>query len=605
VLSIAPMGARSAGYYSTLAREDYYLKGGEPLGLWEGRGAEHLGLQGTVQEQAFRNLFAGFSPDKSQKLVQNAGGDRHPGWDLTFSAPKSVSVLWSQVSPAARAQIESAVIDSTRDALRYVEQTAVFTRRGRGGTIIEKGEGMVSALFLHGTSRSQDPQLHVHALVLNVVPRADGSWGAMLGITSSERSQDRTRSRSALFAEKMTAGALFRASLASRLVDLGVEVERTKQGFEVGGVPKDLITRFSTRSQEIAEELRALGGSSARDKERAALLSRERKARLSREELFRKWKEVGRGFELENLIGRTPGQVVEPSLAEAIERATARMEKTRPEFSQSDFLRTVAEESIGCRHRAQHLQLAAERQLIAFPKASDTSDLFTTPATARAQAALAPRLESMSRRRGVGRIASRHLKPHEESLERQGQPLSPASRVAIRALVGARNRLRVLTGLTSKESLGTMEVARKAWEAQGYKVVGVSPTVRRARAVQAMTGISTHTPSSLKEAQQPRGHLEAIKATRKAGIERIRFGSLTNLISYAGKVKRTPRVTVDRETVLVIDSPGMMDPTELRQMVSEANRNGATVVFTNNPQSQSSQLGAVMSRLASGNGALE
>lgn len=421
----------------------------------------------------------------------------------------------------------------------------------------------------------------------------------MLGITSSARSEDRTRSRSALFAEKMTAGALFRASLASRLVDLGIEVERSKQGFELSGVPKSLMTRFSTRSQEIAEELRALGGSSARDKERAALLSREKKARISREDLFKKWKEVGREFDLEQLLGRTINQSAETSLAGAIERATTHLEKTRPEFSRSDFLKTLAEESIGGRQDVRHLQLAADRHLITFPKASSATDLYTSPAAAKAQAALAPRLESMSRRRGVGRITSRHLKPHEESLERQGQQLSPASRVAIRVLVGARNRLRVVAGLTPKESLGTMEVARKAWEAQGYKVVGVSPTVRRARAVQAMTGIRTHTPTSLKQAQQARGHLEALKTTRKAGIERIRFGSLSSFLSYAGKVKRTPPVTVDRETVLVIDSPGKMDPTELRQMVSEANRNGATVVFTTNPQSQSSQLGATLARLAS------
>ena len=98
MLSISkPMhGAGQGNYYLGLAREDYYLSGGEPPGLWHGEGASRLGLSGVVEPEKFRNLLNGFSPDRLHPLAQNAGrNDRQSGWDLTFSAPKSVSVLWA------------------------------------------------------------------------------------------------------------------------------------------------------------------------------------------------------------------------------------------------------------------------------------------------------------------------------------------------------------------------------------------------------------------------------------------------------------------------------------------------------------------------------
>ena len=95
MLSISPpmKGAGKGNYYTGLAQEDYYTKGGEPLGEWYGEGAEQLGLNGKVKDIELRLALEGFSPT-GEKLVQNAGDkDRQSGWDLTFSAPKSVSIL--------------------------------------------------------------------------------------------------------------------------------------------------------------------------------------------------------------------------------------------------------------------------------------------------------------------------------------------------------------------------------------------------------------------------------------------------------------------------------------------------------------------------------
>src|SRR6476620_6143336 len=96
MLSIGAMAGGQCEYYLGLAREDYYLEGAEPEGKWLGEGARALNLADTVKPEELRTLFHGLAPD-GRPLVQNASSERRqPGWDLTFSAPKSVSVLWSQ-----------------------------------------------------------------------------------------------------------------------------------------------------------------------------------------------------------------------------------------------------------------------------------------------------------------------------------------------------------------------------------------------------------------------------------------------------------------------------------------------------------------------------
>ena len=126
------IGKASGSYYVSLAREDYYHSGGEPEGVWHGQALEHFGLSGAVNKDEFLSLCDGFSPD-GKKLVQNAGDKEHAaGWDFTFSAPKSVSVLWSQSEPELRQEIQAAQLEAVKKALDYLEKEAFFTRRGKG-----------------------------------------------------------------------------------------------------------------------------------------------------------------------------------------------------------------------------------------------------------------------------------------------------------------------------------------------------------------------------------------------------------------------------------------------------------------------------------------
>ena len=132
MLSIASMSPGQEKYYSELAREDYYLGGGEPPGRWLGEGAQALGLEGVVSKEAISNLFKGLAPDGTTSLVQQQayrdGRTRQPGWDLTFSAPKSVSTIWSQVGQADREKIQQAHFAAV-EAVIAADEWATMCRR--------------------------------------------------------------------------------------------------------------------------------------------------------------------------------------------------------------------------------------------------------------------------------------------------------------------------------------------------------------------------------------------------------------------------------------------------------------------------------------------
>ena len=116
---------------------------------------------GQVKPELLSEIFRGELDGK--KLVQNAGmKNRTPGWDCTFSAPKSVSVAWSQADKELGNEIRAAHAEAVNKALEYLEEKAGFTRRGKGGQELEKCS-LVFATYEHGTSRAQDPQLPSHA----------------------------------------------------------------------------------------------------------------------------------------------------------------------------------------------------------------------------------------------------------------------------------------------------------------------------------------------------------------------------------------------------------------------------------------------------------
>jgi conjugative relaxase-like TrwC/TraI family protein len=192
VLSLGKLARGQADYYLRQARrrvdrrasvasgvEDYYLGGPEAIGEWMGGLARSVGVSGAVGESELRSVLDGRSPASGDLLTR-----RHlkvPGFDLTFSAPKSVSILFGIGDERVRRAVKDAHRAAVGDAFAYLERQAAVTRRGRDGRDVVPGQGIIAAAFLHRTSRAGDPHLHTHVLVANLTRASDGVWRALDG----------------------------------------------------------------------------------------------------------------------------------------------------------------------------------------------------------------------------------------------------------------------------------------------------------------------------------------------------------------------------------------------------------------------------------------
>ncbi|MDE0050573.1 MAG: relaxase domain-containing protein [Rhodospirillales bacterium] len=330
MLSIGALSSATQGasYYE---RDGYYAKDDpehREASAWAGRGAEELGLKGPVDPDVFRAVLEGKVPDGSGTELGKRGKDgkilHRPGRDLTFSAPKSVSL-------AALVGGDRRIVDAhdraVAAALDWVERNAAETRMKdpETGRMVRAGnQKIVAANFRHDTSRNLDPQLHTHAVLANMVQGEDGKW--------------RTMANEKLYGSKMLLGALYRSELAAGLSRLGYGIEKTHADgrFEIAGVPRAAIDAFSTRRAEIEAAMaeRELGSSADNPRlaERAALMTRAKKRDIDRDELRSVWQRQAAdlGFDAKALVTEAEGKSAAPDREAAVEPASGRDREAGP-----------------------------------------------------------------------------------------------------------------------------------------------------------------------------------------------------------------------------------------------------------------------------------
>src|SRR4051812_30042737 len=249
MLSTAKIRTGSWRYYADQVEHgacEYFLGIGEAPGRWYGRGLEQLALSpnARVEEPELEAMFGrALHPIAHVQLGRAWRADGVTGYDLTFSAPKSVSALWALGDEDVTVAVRKAHAVAVRTALDYLDRHATFSRTGRDGATQVGSDGLAAAVFDHRTSRAGDPQLHTHALVLNKVQCADGEW--------------RTIDGHEIYAHKKSAGALYQAALRNELTrTLGVSwtaVSKDGQA-EIAGVPTALMRAWSKRTTQTLAE---------------------------------------------------------------------------------------------------------------------------------------------------------------------------------------------------------------------------------------------------------------------------------------------------------------------------------------------------------------
>ena len=298
MISVAAVGSAgdAAGYY---ARDNYYTADQhEGASTWAGEGAGELGLSGPVDAEAFGRVLAGELPNGA--VLDAKRGEHRPGWDLTMSAPKSVSLL---ALVGADKQLVGAVREAAGATLGWAERTIAEARSWNGkGQEVERTGKLVVATFLHDVNRNGEPQLHVHAVVANATRTADGQWRAL-------RSDE-------LYNRQHVMGAVFNAELRARVEALGYATAPAQNpvdgAFEIAGVSRKVVEAFSTRSAEIAAHLDAAGrDGSARERELAALATRGTKdPSLSAEQRAEGWRALAErvGLNAQRLVDAALGR---------------------------------------------------------------------------------------------------------------------------------------------------------------------------------------------------------------------------------------------------------------------------------------------------------
>src|SRR5664279_3597455 len=275
MLSIGKLGAGQHSYYLDKVAEgaeDYYSGEGEAEGYWLGEAARDLGLEGKVEADQLVAMLTGRNPLDGELLGLKAAPGREPvsGFDLTFSAPKSVSLTWALGGHPVAGQVREAHAGAVAEALGYLERAACWTRRGKGGHEFVPGNGFLAAAYLHRSSRAGDPQLHTHVLIANATKGPDGRWSRLY--------------HPAIYEHAKTASYIYEAHLRYELTRrLGVKWEPVVRGIaDIKGFGKEELRCFSTRRAEILEA--AGEGASARAMQVATLTTRKgAEVRLDRE----------------------------------------------------------------------------------------------------------------------------------------------------------------------------------------------------------------------------------------------------------------------------------------------------------------------------------
>ena len=300
VLSVSRIktASRAAAYYG---RDDYYVTGeADAPGLeWGGKGAERLELCGAAKGEDFKAVLTGSNPDPAGPTISSAdrGKAHHPGWDFTFSAPKSVSVA---ILVGGDSRLDRAHDRAVQKAMDYAERRLSYTRVRAGGECREVLTGnLLYAKTVHGVSREGDPQRHTHVVLTNAT--YDGKGQAWRALESRH-----------LYKRRMLLGKIYQAELAREAMALGHHVREGRGAglYELDAWTRDQLKVFAKRTEAILQALEIERPATAAARDALKLKNRPDKIDRPRGELLTRWKTEARaaGLDVDGIVAEAQGR---------------------------------------------------------------------------------------------------------------------------------------------------------------------------------------------------------------------------------------------------------------------------------------------------------
>ena len=501
MLSLGAVSGRMLeSYYS---KDDYYCRE-------SGEGVVIAGINRTgkkfITGKEFRELVAE-RLENEEKVEKARLAD-----DLCFSAPKSVSLLAALGSKKTRSEIIQAHREAVQSVINYVierdmVQARMMTDKEEVITVSVNPDSIVAVRFDHFLSRNLDPQLHSHVLLLNCVQRSED--GKMVAAYLRE-----------IYLHKKDLGALYRHELARRLEKMGYEVEwRTDGTFELKGFTREQLKAFSSRREEILEELKELekqGISGGKTNEIACKDTRQVKpAEINVQALQKAWQEKAREL---GITLPTPEVKEKTNVEQVVEQLDKR---TIVEEVVSKQIRTAG---FSMYHRAE-LEAAGElakqgitagieeiKELVKevyreLAKQNGGEVQLTQDTTGRERFSFEnvvkadAKAELMGLRDNQfsldGQKVKEVLKKFNERLEKErGFRLSEEQSRAAEGIACAGSDVCVL-GRAGAGKTTTMQVLKEVYAQQGKVVIGASFTGAAAKNLEKETGIKSFTIDSL------------------------------------------------------------------------------------------------------------
>jgi conjugative relaxase-like TrwC/TraI family protein len=570
---------------------EYYVNGQgakEETTRWGGKLAKELGLEGKeVSKEDMLQLARGYAPDGTA-LCKNAGeeprevvktdrqgnpkldangqpikkleGGHRVGFDLTFSAPKPVSLAFA----IAQGEERDAILEAHRKAvavgMQYLEEK-VETRRGKAGKDVIQTQGVVFMQADHLSSRNLDMNIHTHTLVFGVSKGADGQWG--------------TFDAAELYSHRRTADTIYQNELMLNMQALGykvaIEREVNDDGketgllkYEIAGIGQDLCDRFSTRRAELLEYQELHGV----DAQTACLATRRHKDEPSYTEMTAMWSRLLEDFEgqvptVEQLKGEAANQFPERKTTQGV---LERLHLSEAVFTDKDILHVLGQELAGqvrldeLKAKADEFKQTAGLQHIQPEKLAD-EDKGLTLAKRHTETRFAAPWMLDWEQEVVRRVEARKGEKHQsvplavvdraidEYQARKGFTLSDEQRKAVVNLTHEEHGVGLLEGFAGTGKTTVSDCYAAAFKAQGRNLMGVCVSNAAAQKLEH-------------ESQMP-----CMSVSRM--LYRLDMG--------AREPEKGVRLT--SRDVMVIDEAGMMDTDQTRRLLAYAQQAGAKVIL--------------------------
>ena len=565
--------AASAAYYLESQRSfrhpnEYYTAGEEPDGVWfNPNGLFGLVDGGEVDSSDFHRLYNGFAPDSGGKLTRNAGSERRSaGLDMTFSADKSVSALWAIADPELRSKIEDAHNDAARVALEEtVLRHCAYTRiRNRDGEIEVLPADIAAAMFQHGTSRDNDPQLHTHCVIFNAArTHRDGKYRAL--------------HQHPVYTWMKAAGAVYRNTLAWSLQErLGIRMEQYgKEGefTRVAGMPEDLIGHWSKRRAAIIEAAREMGFTVEGNAPRAAAANKITRAGKSPDNdpeiRHQRWRGEAEGYvEREALIASLLGKSEEitqeqiRALTEVLEDLPYRLTREEAVFRLPDIVERVGNATAGLLNRdavatsIERVLLSPEVVRLTRPprSAEGRADmahtrLYSTRHNLQMEQEVRDMAEGMAADTGHS-LSAQAIGAKVAGLLKAGYPLSEEQIAAIRSVTSSGGRVAIIEGAAGSGKTTTLRPIADLYREHGQSIIATAVAWRTAVALGNDVDARPFCVDKL------------LRLAARGGIE------------------------INKDTTIIVDEAGMLSTRQAHHILQLSERHGAKIVFAGDTQQQ-------------------